>query len=126
MENPCKIITFGDSITKGYTDIFRETITLEYSEKTVEVINEGVISETSSDGLARVASVIEQKPNVAVVGFGMNDWRKGVSPGSFRKNMSDIVDRLSYTFASFSPCARSLPSRLFMKRNALLFFQQVD
>lgn len=94
MENPCKIITFGDSITKGYTDLFRDKITKEYTDVNIEVVNAGVIGDTSTHGLMRIQDIIDQKPNVVIVGFGMNDWRKGVSLEFFKQNMRSIIDRL--------------------------------
>jgi len=42
----------------------------------------------------RIQSILDQKPDVVIVGFGMNDWRKGVSLELFRQNMRTIVDRL--------------------------------
>lgn len=94
MENPCKIITFGDSITKNYTDMFREQIQKEYEEIDLEVINAGVVGETSVQGVDRLQPIIDQKPDVVIVEFGMNDWRKGVSCEDFRHNLKTIVDRL--------------------------------
>ena len=94
MENPCKIVTFGDSITNSYTNMFREQITKEYPEIDIEVVNAGVVGETSTHGLMRIQGILDQKPDVVIVGFGMNDWRKGVSLELFRQNMRTIVDRL--------------------------------
>lgn len=94
MENPCRIITFGDSITKSYTHIFRKQIVEEYREINLEVVNAGVVGDTSTHGLIKLPQIIEQKPNVVIVGFGMNDWRKGVSLEFFRQNLRAIVDGL--------------------------------
>ena len=92
MENPCKIIFFGDSITKGYAPIFEDELRREYPEIALNVINAGVESETSRDGLARLEPLLDQKPNVAVIGFGMNDWRKGVSRKEYKKNLVKMLD----------------------------------
>ena len=94
MENPCKIVCFGDSITKGYCNRFEKRIKKEYSDLQIEVINMGVVSETSVDGLRRLNQVIALEPDVVVVGFGMNDWRKGVEKETFRNNLGFIVDEL--------------------------------
>ncbi len=94
MENPCKIVTFGDSITKGYTNFFKKQITKEYSKIKIKIINAGKVGETSTDGLKRLPQVIKEKPNVVIVGFGMNDWRKGISQTKFKKNLEIIIDRL--------------------------------
>jgi len=94
MENPCKIVCFGDSITKGYCSRFEKRIKKEYSDLQIEVINMGVASETTVDGLRRLDQVIALEPNVVVVGFGMNDWRKGVEKETFRSNLELIVEEL--------------------------------
>ena len=92
MENPCKIIFFGDSITKGYAPIFEKVLKEEYPDKEIEIINAGVSGETSIDGLNRIAPLLDESPQVVVIGFGMNDWRKGISKKEFMKNISKIVD----------------------------------
>ena len=94
MENPCRIVTLGDSITKEYTDVFRQRFVREYPEIQSEIINEGVVSDTSTHGVARLQTVVDHKPDVVIVGFGMNDWRKGISKETFRDNMRSIVDEL--------------------------------
>lgn len=94
MENPCKIVMFGDSITKGCTGMFRESIQEEYREVELTVVNAGIDGETSANGLARLKNIICQHPNVVVIGFGMNDWRKGVDGKSFENNLKIMIDTL--------------------------------
>ncbi|MFC1906252.1 GDSL-type esterase/lipase family protein [Chloroflexota bacterium] len=85
---------FGDSITRGCTELFRNTLTEEYKEIELTIINAGIDGETSVDGLARLQNVISQKPDVVVIGFGMNDWRKGVNRETFAVNLKLMVDKL--------------------------------
>lgn len=94
MEYPCKIVCFGDSITKGYCSRFEKQIKKEYNDLQIDVINAGVVSETSVDGLQRLNHVIALEPDIVVVGFGMNDWRKGVQKETFRNNLGFIVNEL--------------------------------
>ena len=93
MENPCKIVFFGDSITKEYVPDFERVIMKLYSDHKIEIINAGEIGETSSDALKRLNMLLKEKPDVVVVSFGMNDWRKCVSVEEFKKNLCLIVDR---------------------------------
>ena len=95
MENPCKIIFFGDSITRECTPIFEKALREKYADKQIEIINAGVISDTSRTGLKRIAPLLKKSPQVAVIGFGMNDWRKGVSKKDFRENISKMVDKFN-------------------------------
>ncbi len=92
MESPCKIVCFGDSITKAWIDRFREAITAEYLD--IEVINEGVVSDTTNNALERIQKVLDYKPDVVTVGFGMNDWRKNVDEITFKRNLQKIIDTL--------------------------------
>ena len=93
MENPCKIVFFGDSITRKYAPIFGEILKNEYHESEIKIVNAGVIGETSKDGLKRISKLQSEKPQVVVIGFGMNDWRKGVSKKEFKKNLIYMIDK---------------------------------
>ena len=88
MENPCKIIFFGDSITRECAPIFEKVLRERYADKKIEIINAGVISDTSRTGMKRIAPLLDKSPQVAVIGFGMNDWRKGISKQEFKENIS--------------------------------------
>lgn len=92
MENPCKIVFFGDSITKGYTPIFEKQFRADYPEIKLTVVNGGVVGETTRDGLIRLQQLADLKPTVAVIGFGMNDWRKGVDRKEYKKNLIQMLD----------------------------------
>ncbi len=87
-----RIICFGDSITKGYHSRFKKMVIELYSEYNPQVINAGIAGETSVDGLKRLDSVIEFNPNVVIIGFGMNDWRKGVNIEVFKNNVEFMID----------------------------------
>lgn len=91
MENPCKIIFLGDSITLGYTPLFEKTFRTEYPEIDLTVINAGVVGETTRDGLERLQKLVDLKPSVVVIGFGMNDWRKGVDRKEYKKNLIQML-----------------------------------
>ena len=93
MENPCKIVFFGDSITLGYTPFFEKKFREEYPEIELIVINAGVVGETSRDGLLRVDGLVAQSPEIAVIGFGMNDWRKGVYKKEYKKNLIIMLEK---------------------------------
>ncbi len=51
MENPCKIIFFGDSITKGYAPILDIAHNEKYPEKETAILNAGRQGETNIDGI---------------------------------------------------------------------------
>jgi len=95
MENPCKIICFGDSITKGYAPYLEKYFRKNFPEIRLDIINEGVGGETTIEGLVRVGQILEQKPDVVVIGFGMNDAfkRTDINKKEFCQNLSLIIDK---------------------------------
>ena len=92
IENTSRIVCFGDSVTKGYYKKFDSRVRDAYSDYQIEIINAGEVGETSADGVQRIEKIIDLNPEVAIVGFGMNDWRKGVRIEDFRSNIELIVD----------------------------------
>lgn len=92
MENPCKLLLFGDSITKGYTPLLEKRLRTDYPEIDLTVINAGIVGETSRDGLKRLPQLLDEKHDVVVIGFGMNDWRKGVDKPEYKENLLKIIN----------------------------------
>ncbi len=68
------IVAFGDSITFGVGVPESRSYPSTLAERLdVEVINAGIPGDTSSDGLARLAEVLEYDPWLVIVEFGGND-----------------------------------------------------
>ncbi|MBR7132000.1 MAG: GDSL family lipase [Clostridia bacterium] len=110
-----RLVFFGDSVTEGCFELFDnhcggfdtvKDIPSGYSALTekrlkeifpdteIEVINAGIAGNSSGDGLARLdADVIEKKPDIAVVCFGLNDVGQR-KPDNYRNNLSEIFKRL--------------------------------
>jgi len=91
MENPCRIVCFGDSITKAWVPIFKEEMKRRYPDYRIDVLNMGVVSDTTVQALHRIRYVLAENPDVVLVGFGMNDLRKGVDRATFKRNLSSIA-----------------------------------
>lgn len=99
LENQEKtIILFGDSITDDVYPYFEKKVKECYPEKNYKVLNAGVKSETSRDGLKRVKDIVSIKPDVVVIAFGMNDWREangeryGVDRKEYKKNIISMIN----------------------------------
>ncbi len=86
-----KILFFGDSITEsgrdlldpadlgaGYVKIAAGKLRLLYPEMSLQFVNRGVGGDRTADLLARVQTdVIDEKPDVVVLGVGVNDvWHR--------------------------------------------------
>lgn len=110
-----RIAFLGDSITEGcfeiiensdggfdgvkdveavYVSLIESRLKLRFPEMQIEIINAGIGGNTSTDGLARLEKdVINTKPNIAVVCFGLNDV--GQTPlEDFKNNLCEIFRRL--------------------------------
>ena len=109
--DPFRVITLGDSITKGVrpgvTD--QETFAAELQRQlragghpAAEVINVGLGGETAGQGLQRLEhAVVEQKPALVTIMYGHNDSYVDagktvprVSIPRFRADLSQLVERL--------------------------------
>ena len=124
MENPCKIIFFGDSIIREYAHMFGETLKENYPDKKIEIINAGVIGETSRDGLRRIDRVVNEDFRLAVIGFGMNDWRKGVSKKEFEHNLLCMIEKFEQSnmrliLTTINPSCWS-SKRIFKRNNKIV------
>ncbi len=94
MENPCRIACFGDSITLSWAPLFADRIRDRFADKAIDTLNMGVVSDTSVQAMARLPKVIDADPNVVLLAFGMNDWRKGVERGLFKSNLMQMATAL--------------------------------
>ena len=100
------IVAFGDSLTAGFgvdlkdsypsilEDILNESIEYKKYNVSFKVINMGVSGESSSGGLDRVDFVLEQKPNLVLIGLGANDMLRSTDPILVRSNMDSIVQKI--------------------------------
>lgn len=98
-----RIVCFGDSITgiyyhsgaaRAWCDMVGIGLKRLYPKAKLEMINAGISSQTSAHGLARIRKdVLNRKPTLVVVAFGMNDIR-GDNPmpaSQSHSNQSQIV-----------------------------------
>ena len=91
MENPCTIVCFGDSLTARYAPQLAERFVKDLPDIEAAIINRGVGGETSRDGLLRLSRLVEEQPDVVLIGFGMNDQAKGITTEELAGNLSQMV-----------------------------------
>ncbi len=95
-----KILALGDSLTAGYglpesmsfAAQLEQALRLEGYD--VIVKNAGVSGDTSSGGLNRLPSAIEDNPDIAIVELGVNDALRGLSPVATERNLEGILAAL--------------------------------
>jgi acyl-CoA thioesterase-1 len=101
-----KIVAFGDSLTAGLDvnlvdsypsqlqTILNNSPEYETSNLVFTVVNMGVSGESSSGGLSRVDFVLEQKPDLILMGLGANDMLRGTDPAFTLSTIDSIVQRI--------------------------------
>ncbi len=109
-----KILTFGDSITRGVRDGVKETQTFTYylgvflnkDSLHVEMIKKGISGETASGALNRIDhDVIGEKPHYVTIMYGTNDafidnyanetgHLPRISIERYKKNLQEMVQKL--------------------------------
>jgi acyl-CoA thioesterase-1 len=109
------IVAFGDSNTYGMNMAREQSYPaqleamLRAKGHNVRVENAGVPGNTTADGLARVGSAVPNGTRIAIVTFGVNDARKGVSPASIEQNLDAILRDLKAKNVRVVLCGRRAP-----------------
>lgn len=100
-EKPIKIIAFGDSLTAGYrlnpSAAFPVQLerALKAKNHNVVVVNAGVSGDTTGAGLARLDWVIPDDADAVILELGANDALRGQNPKQTRKNLDEILTKLT-------------------------------
>ncbi len=122
---PVRVVCFGDSITgiyyhsgnrRAWPEMLKIALTRLYPDADITVINAGVSGNTSAQGLARMQKdVLNHKPHLVVVMFGMNDLAYGavteeedaVRKTAFTNNLGAIVERCRTADAEVMLCTQN-------------------
>ncbi len=102
-----RMIAFGDSITAGgdasepsliFWERYAGSLRAKYPKASIESVNGATGGDTTVQGLQRLQEkVLQQKPDLVLVGFGMNDHNRegfGVPLQAFAANLGTIIDRI--------------------------------
>ena len=98
---PIAIVAFGDSLTQGYGvdpgKAFPEQLqaALRKDGLNATVDNAGVSGDTTTGGLSRLDWSVPQSADLVIVELGANDALRGISPEITRKNLDEILKRLT-------------------------------
>jgi len=100
-----RIVAFGDSITAGgeaskpelifwrrWTDYLQQ----KYKRARITAVNGATGGDTTVQGLQRLSvKVLQEKPDLVLIGFGMNDHNVGSAPiPQFEKNLTEMIARI--------------------------------
>ncbi|MFM5895556.1 MAG: arylesterase [Novosphingobium sp.] len=98
--NAVPVLALGDSLFAGYglgpgqSYPAHLEAALKAKGMPVQIVNAGVSSDTTADGLARVDFVLKgmnPKPALAIISLGGNDMLRAVPPVETRKNLAAIL-----------------------------------
>ncbi len=98
---PIRLVAFGDSLTAGYGlpkgrgFAARLEAALKAAGHHVEVIDAGVSGDTTDTGLARLDWSVPADAQAVIVELGANDALRGLPPSETRRNLDEIVGRLT-------------------------------
>lgn len=102
---PVKIVAFGDSITAGgnatqpsliFWQRWADYLQKKYPSAQVSAVNGATGGDTTVQGLQRLQKkVLEEKPDLVLIGFGMNDNNiNSVPVPAFKHNLLAMIDRI--------------------------------
>lgn len=98
-----RVVAFGDSITgvyyhsgalRAWCDMLGIGLSRVYPQAKLEMVNAGISSQTTVHALERIQrDVLDLKPQLVVVAFGMNDIRTLTrsTPQQYHDNLAEIV-----------------------------------
>jgi len=100
-----KIVAFGDSITAGgdatrpeliFWRRWADELQRKHPRAHVAVVNGATGGDSTVQGLQRLqAKVLDEKPDLVLIGFGMNDHNKGGVPiPQFEQNLKQMIARV--------------------------------
>jgi len=100
-----KIVAFGDSITAGgdatrpeliFWQRWADELARKYRRARINILNGATGGDSTVQGLQRLQTkVLDHKPDVVLVGFGMNDHNKGGVPiPQFEQNLKQMITRI--------------------------------
>ena len=96
-----RLVLLGDSLVAGYglpeAEAFPAVLERALAEagRLATVINAGVSGDTTAGGKARLAWMLADRPDAAVVELGANDGLRGIDPAETRANLDTILTQLS-------------------------------
>ena len=102
-----RIVAFGDSITAGgdasepgliFWERWAAALRGKYPRASITTTNGATGGDTTEQGLQRLeAKVLQQKPDLVLIGFGMNDHNRegfGVPLATFAANLRTMIARI--------------------------------
>ena len=127
-----KIVALGDSLTygwmveRGYIEVFDEMLKFKYPHASFEIVNRGLPGDTARGGFFRIQKhVIDEKPNLVLIQFALNDALSGFTPQDFYDTMKHIVSSVEETQAEILLLTSPLIYDEFMMKLARPYYDKI-
>ena len=93
--NELTIVAVGDSLVEGYgaTDT-QDFVSLVSGKLGVPILNYGISGDTSANVLARIDSVLEEKPDITILLVGGNDALQKIPKDKTFANITTTINHL--------------------------------
>jgi acyl-CoA thioesterase I len=115
---PVRLLVLGDSLTAGFglahADGFQAQLTaaLAAAGRQVRIVDGSVSGDTSADGRARLAWVLSDGADAAIVELGANDGLRGIDPKVMNANLTAILDTLAARHIPVLLCGMLAPPNM--------------
>ncbi len=118
MASPIRLLVLGDSLTAGYglahADGFQAQLAaaLAAAGRQVRIVDGAVSGDTTADGRARLAWVLGDGADAAIVELGANDGLRGIDPSVMQANLTAILDALAARHIPVLLCGMYAPPNM--------------
>ncbi len=85
-------LTYGWMVRRGFFDRFCDPLAARHPCTSLVRFNAGVPGDTAQGGLARLPALLERRPHLVLVQFGINDLFCGVGATSYAAALARIVE----------------------------------
>jgi acyl-CoA thioesterase-1 len=115
---PVRLLVLGDSLTAGYGLAHAEgfqaqlAAALAAAGRQVQIIDGAVSGDTTEDGRARLAWVLGDGADAAIVELGANDGLRGIDPAVMQANLTAILDTLAARHIPVLLCGMYAPPNM--------------
>jgi acyl-CoA thioesterase I len=116
--SPVRLLVLGDSLTAGFglahADAFQAQLAraLAAAGRQVQIVDGAVSGDTTADGLARLAWVLGDGADAAIVELGDNDGLRGIDPKVMQANLTAILDTLAARHIPILLCGMYAPPNM--------------
>ncbi|MDC0195024.1 GDSL-type esterase/lipase family protein [Alphaproteobacteria bacterium] len=99
-QRPFIISLYGDSLMSGFllkeSEHLSKELHLQLNKQKIpnKIMNSSIAGNTTSEGLQRINSIINDQPDIVILCLGANDMLQGINIDLINKNLEKIIIKL--------------------------------